>query len=356
MERRALDVSVKAKVPLTQRTTFRAFADELALALHQVGIEFEPKSNSVVRQNGKEIGRVVTWEQWKHIAIILHYSEWEQADTKIGFRFQTVQGGTRVFVESSGLVTPFLRGAGEPLGWFASQVVAPLLGALSPSRFGDWLTDRTARRPTGDVARKGYRNPTHHRPNFGAILEELALTPKDKLLEIGCGGGALLHDALQCGCTAAGIDHSLEMVRVARRANAAAIKAGRLEVRESSADSLPFSDSSFTCVTMTSVIGFLEDPVKVFTEAHRTLTPDGKMVVFSTSIEAKGTIAAPEPMASRIHFYEDAELERMALKAGFKDARVKRPDLSKFLKGVAIPKRDVQSFSVPIGQLLVARK
>ncbi|MDG7008552.1 MAG: methyltransferase domain-containing protein [Nitrososphaerota archaeon] len=186
------------------------------------------------------------------------------------------------------------------MGWFADQLVARLIGALSPSNFGDLLTDRTARRPTGAEARRGYRDPTHHRPNFGAILEELALTPDDRFMEVGCGGGALLHDVLKAGCTAAGVDNSPEVVQLTRRANAKAIREGRLEVRESAADSLPFGDSTFARAAMTEVLGFPQNPVKAFKEVARTLAPGGKMVVFSTSEEAQGTMAAPEPMASRI--------------------------------------------------------
>ncbi|MDG6954522.1 MAG: class I SAM-dependent methyltransferase [Nitrososphaerota archaeon] len=351
-----MNFQVKTEVSMKQKATFRAFTEELALALHLAGMEFDPKVGGLVRQAGEEIGRVSLWLPWTRLTIILHYSDWEQVDTKIDFRFHNMRNGTRIAIVCSGLQSPLLRGSGEQFGWFTNQVAAPLLAVLSPQNFGDWLTDRTARRPTGAVARRGYRNPTHHRPNFGAILQELALTPSDRLLEIGCGGGALLHDALKSGCIAAGIDHSPEMVRLTRRTNATAIRDRRLEVRESDADSLPFGDSSFTCAVMTSVLGFLGDPVKTFKEVNRKLKPGGKLVVFSTSKAARGTIAAPEPMASRIRFYEDADLKRMAIEAGFSEARVERPDLSEFIKGSGIPSSDLQSSSTSIGQLLVARK
>ena len=38
-----------------------------------------------------------------------------------------------------------------------------------------------------------------------AILDALALGPEDRLLEIGCGGGLLLRDALAFGASATGI-------------------------------------------------------------------------------------------------------------------------------------------------------
>lgn len=339
-----------------QRAAFRAFTNELILALHRLGVEFEPRTRGAISKGGRVIGRVTTWRTWELVAIAFSYPEWEQSDTKIDFGFRRLKRGTEVTIECSGLESPFLAAAGEPIGWFTDQLVAPLIASLSPAEFGDWLTDRKARRPAGAESRKSYRDPTHHRPNFGAILEELALTPGDRFLEVGCGGGALLHDALESGCTAAGVDHSPEMVRLTKRANAKAIRAGRLEARESDADSLPFGDSMFTCAAMTGVLGFLQNPVTAFKEVARTLAPGGKLVVFSTSAEAKGTIAAPEPMASRLNFYDDAELERMALEAGFAKAHVEHPDLSRFVRRSGIPKRDVPSYSNRFGQLLTAEK
>jgi hypothetical protein len=64
----------------------------------------------------------------------------------------------------------------------------------------DWLTDRRARRPSGPGARDAYRDALYHRPNVRVLLELLALTPADDLLEVGCGGGALLQDALGTDC------------------------------------------------------------------------------------------------------------------------------------------------------------
>jgi SAM-dependent methyltransferase len=345
-----LDVIVKTDVSIKQAAAFRAFMDELSLGLHRLGLEFEARTNGLVSQGGREAGRVISWQPSKRAVMLLHSADWELADTRVDIEFQPTKHGTRIVMNHSGLERLFPKGEGESLGWFTDQVIAPILSASSPQSFADWVTDRRAKRPTGALARRGYRNPTYHRPNFGAILEKLALTPNDRLLEIGCGGGALLHDALVSGCTAAAIDHSAEMVRLARSANSKAIEDGRLQVKESVADSLPFEDSAFTCVAMTGVMGFLEDPVRVFGEVRRVLRPGGRMVVFSTSKEAKGTMAAPEPMASRIHFYEDEELERMALKAGFSDAQVERPDLSRFAKGIHFPK------GPGIGQLLVAKK
>ena len=83
---------------------------------------------------------------------------------------------------------------GETIGWLAGGVIAPVMRAATPRLFGDWFTDRYARRPAGPQSRATYADPLYHYPNFAVILEELALTADDYLLEVGCGGGALLRD------------------------------------------------------------------------------------------------------------------------------------------------------------------
>src|SRR5215207_5069639 len=107
---------------------------------------------------------------------------------------------------------------------------------LPPDGFEDWLTDRVARRPGGRRAREVYGADDVHDFARRAILDALALQPGDRLLDVGCGGGLLLRDALASGATVIGLDHSEEMVRLAReRAPEADVVLGR-------AEHLPFGD------------------------------------------------------------------------------------------------------------------
>lgn len=76
--------------------------------------------------------------------------EWEAAEHgQAELRLEPVEGGTRVTLELER--DPDLLAA-----WFVSQAVAPLLRAASPEAYGDWLTDRRARRPSGAEAREVY--------------------------------------------------------------------------------------------------------------------------------------------------------------------------------------------------------
>ena len=241
-------------------------------------------------------------------------------------------------------------------GWIAQAVLAPFLESLEPDALGDWITDRWARRPSGSAAREGYRDPTHHRPSFGVILSALQLRPDDVLLEIGCGGGAFLEQALRSGCRAAAIDHSPEMVALARELNEHAVAEGRLQIVEGEAEQLPFADDTFTCAAMMQVFFFLDAP-RVLAECRRVVRPDGRIAVFTVSEAARGTPAAPEPMASRGRFYGDDELVQLARGAGFRLASVTHPDLTRYARLAGLPDDLVALFASrdEIGQLLLAR-
>lgn len=175
----------------------------------------------------------------------------------------------------------------------------------------DWLTDRVARRPTGARARAVYGADDVHDFARRAILDALRLGPDDRLLELGCGGGLLLRDALRTGAKAIGLDHSQDMVRLARE------RAPGAEVVRGNADDLPFPDGSFTAVAMSIVFLFLPDPAAVFTGCRRVLAVTGRLAIYTTSSELRGTPAAPEPLAGRSYFYDDGDLATLARDTGF---------------------------------------
>jgi SAM-dependent methyltransferase len=187
---------------------------------------------------------------------------------------------------------------------------------LAPERFDDWLTDRVARRPSGERARAVYGADGVHDFARRALLDALALQPGDRLLEVGCGGGLLLRDALATGACATGVDHSEEMVRLARE------RAPGARVEPASAERLPYSDHDFTAVAMAVVFFFLPDPLAALREARRVLEPGGRLAIYTTAPELRGTPAAPEPVASRGFFYDDAELARLATMAGLTSVSV----------------------------------
>jgi len=191
-------------------------------------------------------------------------------------------------------------------------------------RFREWridrMTDRIARRPRGRRARATYGADDAHSFAWEPVLAALVLEPGDSLLDVGCGGGVFLRRALQTGCSATGVDHSREMVRLARKTSGV-----RIVLAE--AERLPFANGEFTAVSSLVAFFFFPEPVRVLRELRRVLDPErGRLAIFTTSPEAKGTPAAPYPLATRGHFYSDEELVQLPLEAGFSQSRVSRTD------------------------------
>jgi SAM-dependent methyltransferase len=190
-----------------------------------------------------------------------------------------------------------------------------------------WLVDRIARRPSGTRAREVYGAEDVHDFARRAILEALRLGPGDALLDIGCGGGLLLRDALATGARATGLDHSDDMVALARE------RAPGARVLRGGAEALPFGDGEFTAVTMSVVFFFIPDQARALAEARRVLRPGGRFALYTTAPELRGTPAAPEPVASYGHFHDDEELAELARGAGFADVAVANESGGQLLTG-----------------------
>jgi len=355
MKDKGITIYTGLGLPLEPGAAFEVVVNELTLALPRLGIRFEAGLEGRVIQNSFEVGRIVAWEPGKRIAIEWRQASWEpDVVTEIEFIFEPADGGTHLRLEHHKWGA--LIGAGDEIaGWFASAIARPFLHAMTPDALGDWITDRKARRPSGTQSRAYYGDPLYHHPNFRVILSELALTPEDYLLEVGFGGGVLLKQALQSGCRAAGIDHSTDMLQLARELNRDAIREGRLKIFEACADLLPFPDDTFTCAAMTGVLGFLPNPVGALTEIRRVLIKGGRLVVLGSDPKMRGTPAAPEPMASRLRFYDDEELGSLAHKAGFTNVSVVHRDLEAFAREAGVPEEIIPLFAGGTSFLL-ARK
>src|SRR5262249_59971766 len=93
----------------------------------------------------------------------------------------------------------------------------------------------------------GVTRPRLNRDAAAQVIELLDLTPGDSVLEIGFGPGIGIELLAQRMSVrfAAGIDPSREMLAQATARNAAAIAAGWVELRQGSADQIPFASGTF---------------------------------------------------------------------------------------------------------------
>jgi methyltransferase family protein len=90
-------------------------------------------------------------------------------------------------------------------------------------------------------------------------VHQLKLTPSDRVLEIGFGGGVTLPLLMKQAGFVGGVDRSLDMVKRAKVIFSDAVSSGRAEFRQGTVEALPFEVSSFEKVcTVNTVSLFLE--------------------------------------------------------------------------------------------------
>jgi SAM-dependent methyltransferase len=176
----------------------------------------------------------------------------------------------------------------------------------------------TARRPSGDAGASHYRDPKEHEGSFVVALDALDLTADDRLLELCFGGGQVLERALETVPSAAGIDHSPDMLALAGERNAAAVAAGRLELAQGDVHELPWPDGEFTCAACLNAFFFIERPEAFLAEVRRVLAPGGRFVLL-TAVRAS---AWNGPWAAALLTYEPEALRSMLLDTGFAEATV----------------------------------
>jgi 2-polyprenyl-3-methyl-5-hydroxy-6-metoxy-1,4-benzoquinol methylase len=109
---------------------------------------------------------------------------------------------------------------------------------------------------------------------------QLRAQPGGRLLDIGCGVGALVETLGHLGWNAEGIDTDEEVVAVCR-ARGLRVSLGTLEEQR-------YPDNHFDVVTMMHVIEHVPDPVGTLREVHRILKPGGRVLMLTPNTKSLG--------------------------------------------------------------------
>lgn len=101
------------------------------------------------------------------------------------------------------------------------------------------------------------------------VVELLAPRVGERVLDVGCGDGALTRTLVDLGCSVVGVDSSPAQV-------AAAVAAG-IDARVADAEGLEFSDE-FDAVFSNAALHWIKRPERAIDGAWRALKPGGRFV------------------------------------------------------------------------------
>lgn len=111
------------------------------------------------------------------------------------------------------------------------------------------------------------------------VLSQLGLNARSELLEVGFGPGADVRRAARVARFVAGIDHSAEMLRQAARRNRDAVAAGRVDLRQAPASSIPWPNDRFDVAFSINALHFSRDLARPLHEMRRVVRPGGLVAV-----------------------------------------------------------------------------
>ena len=352
------DLVLRFRLSEPPENSFPSFLRQLADGLGRAGLEMQVAVGGGLKEKGAEFGSVIHNDSVAEFRIEIRPVTWTDSPAAVvRIRVDPGPSGPEVAVELRGWKQVLGAARGRLDEWVAADLLPAMFRRLAPEALGEWVMDQQARRPAGAAAIEEYRDPTYHWPNFLLILDRLHLGREDRLLEVGCGGGAFLRKALESGCSATGIDHSPEMVRLTREQNQVALDGGRLTVLEGDAGRLPVEDDTFTKCVCTTAFPFFPDPRAALREMRRALAGGGQLALFMDTAALRGTPAAPEPFASRGRFYEPEELSDLVRAGGFSDVQVEEPNLAPYARAAGLSDEVVKVFDgTGGGMLLLAQK
>lgn len=136
------------------------------------------------------------------------------------------------------------------------------------------------------------------------------LTPGDRILDAGAGGGEVVYVLRRFGFQAAGLEPDEHYARHAREELGVPVETGFVQDRA-------FPPASFEVVTMYHALEHVEDPLAILTRLRSWMVDGGVLVIEVPNVEAR--CLAPGHRFHFAHFYNfsRATLEALGRTAGF---------------------------------------
>ena len=141
----------------------------------------------------------------------------------------------------------------------------------------------------------------------------------DRILDIGCGGGANIEKFLKITSNNVdGLDYSEVSVAESIKRNQEAVDDERCEIIQADVSGMPLEDEGYDLVSAFETVYFWPDIGETFKEVSRIIKPNGRFMIAQGTDgnhpEDEKWLATVEGM----NVYTAPELEKYLLDAGFK--------------------------------------
>jgi SAM-dependent methyltransferase len=158
------------------------------------------------------------------------------------------------------------------------------------------------------------------------LLDRIGPARDLRILDVGCGDGALATRLAEGGARVTGLDASADMLAAARRRTTAA--GVEVDLVEGDAGELPFPAGQFDCVVSVATLCFVDDPRRAIREMVRVLKPGGRLILgelgrwnlWAAQRRMKGWLGSK--LWGAAHFRSRADLIELADQAEVEDATV----------------------------------
>lgn len=201
------------------------------------------------------------------------------------------------------------------------------------------------------------------------VLEAAALAPGDRVLDVGCGSGALAraaYDRVAPGGAVTGVDISAPLVELAReRSPGVSFVHGDAQVHD-------LGSATFDVLVSRFGVMFFDDPVAAFSNLHRAIRPTGRlafvvwqpgpanpwvMTAIAALVEHVPMPDLPPPGAPGPFAFGDPDRVRSVLReAGWQDVAVEPVETSVLVGGPGDVDQVVAFYEQDaFGQLLLSK-
>jgi demethylmenaquinone methyltransferase/2-methoxy-6-polyprenyl-1,4-benzoquinol methylase len=186
-----------------------------------------------------------------------------------------------------------------------------------------------------------------------AMVAAVRAAPEERVLDVATGTGLVARALVgRYGCRVVGIDQSAPMLARARAELAAdPALAGRVELVEGEAESLPFADGEFDHLTFTYLLRYVDDPAATLRELARVVRPGGRIACLEFCVPG-GVWLWPWRLYTRVGL---PALGRLASRQWFEVGRFLGPSIEAFYRAYPLDLQLRMWEEAGIGDVLARR-